>query len=282
MTPRLRLRRRPARGLGRRRRPARPHDRALALPVVDDGLDDVVGVVHIKRAVAVPLERRAEVPAAALMSEPLWCPRPCGSTRCSASCASGPASWPSSWTSTAAPRRRHARGRRRGDRRRRRRRARPRPRRRAPARATAPGRCPACCAPTRSPTRRRARAGRRRLRNGGRLVMAALGRVPDVGDGSPVEGWRLRLSGWTAGGWTAVRVMPAPEARVRPTPADPVSLMSAGDGAARRSGAAARATRSSSARSSPSAARRSQIEPLAGRAAGAGRAAPCGPWSASR
>jgi CBS domain containing-hemolysin-like protein len=43
-------------------------------PVVDDGLDDVVGVVHIKRAVAVPLERRAEVPAAALMSEPLMVP----------------------------------------------------------------------------------------------------------------------------------------------------------------------------------------------------------------
>jgi CBS domain containing-hemolysin-like protein len=36
-------------------------------PVVDDGLDDVVGVVHLKRAVAVPVGRRAEVPAAALM-----------------------------------------------------------------------------------------------------------------------------------------------------------------------------------------------------------------------
>ena len=45
-------------------------NRSLALPVVDDGLDDVVGVVHIKRAVAVPLRASAEVPAAALMSEP--------------------------------------------------------------------------------------------------------------------------------------------------------------------------------------------------------------------
>ena len=43
-------------------------------PVVDEGLDDVVGVVHVKRAVSVPLDRRAEVPAAALMSEPLMVP----------------------------------------------------------------------------------------------------------------------------------------------------------------------------------------------------------------
>ncbi len=43
-------------------------------PVVDDDLDDVVGVVHVKKAVSVPLERRAEVPAAALMSEALMVP----------------------------------------------------------------------------------------------------------------------------------------------------------------------------------------------------------------
>ncbi len=43
-------------------------------PVVDDDLDDVVGVVHIKRAVAVPPERRGDVPAAALMSDPLMVP----------------------------------------------------------------------------------------------------------------------------------------------------------------------------------------------------------------
>lgn len=43
-------------------------------PVIDDDLDDVVGVVHIKRAVAVPPERRGEVPAAALMSPALMVP----------------------------------------------------------------------------------------------------------------------------------------------------------------------------------------------------------------
>jgi CBS domain containing-hemolysin-like protein len=43
-------------------------------PVVDEGLDDVVGVVHVKRAVSVPPDRRADVPAAALMSDPLMVP----------------------------------------------------------------------------------------------------------------------------------------------------------------------------------------------------------------
>lgn len=43
-------------------------------PVTDDGLDDIVGVVHVKRAIAVPHEKRAEVPAAALMTEALRVP----------------------------------------------------------------------------------------------------------------------------------------------------------------------------------------------------------------
>jgi len=38
-------------------------------PVTGDDDDDVRGVVHVKAAVAVPPERRAEVPAAALMAE---------------------------------------------------------------------------------------------------------------------------------------------------------------------------------------------------------------------
>ncbi|WP_432548452.1 hemolysin family protein [Kineococcus sp. SYSU DK004] len=38
-------------------------------PVTGDDLDDVLGAVHVKSAVAVPPERRAEVPAAALMAE---------------------------------------------------------------------------------------------------------------------------------------------------------------------------------------------------------------------
>ncbi|MRG61760.1 DUF21 domain-containing protein [Agromyces sp. CFH 90414] len=38
-------------------------------PVYDENLDDVVGVVHVKQALAVPRERRGEVPASALQSE---------------------------------------------------------------------------------------------------------------------------------------------------------------------------------------------------------------------
>ncbi|HWU47323.1 MAG TPA: hemolysin family protein [Humibacter sp.] len=43
-------------------------------PVIDEGIDDVVGVVHVKQAVAVPRERRAVVPASALQTEALRVP----------------------------------------------------------------------------------------------------------------------------------------------------------------------------------------------------------------
>lgn len=43
-------------------------------PVTEGSLDDVVGVVHVKKAVAVPRERRAEVPVGALMSDALRVP----------------------------------------------------------------------------------------------------------------------------------------------------------------------------------------------------------------
>lgn len=43
-------------------------------PVIDDGPDDVVGVVHVKYALAVPRERRAEVPVSAIMTDPLRVP----------------------------------------------------------------------------------------------------------------------------------------------------------------------------------------------------------------
>ncbi|WP_350347196.1 hemolysin family protein [Agromyces sp. G08B096] len=43
-------------------------------PVYDENLDDVVGVVHVKQAVAVPRERRPDVPASALQSEVLRVP----------------------------------------------------------------------------------------------------------------------------------------------------------------------------------------------------------------
>lgn len=43
-------------------------------PVIDEDIDDVVGVVHVKNAIAVPRDRRAEVPAQALAVEPLRVP----------------------------------------------------------------------------------------------------------------------------------------------------------------------------------------------------------------
>ncbi|MFM2412451.1 MAG: hypothetical protein RLZZ587_784 [Actinomycetota bacterium] len=43
-------------------------------PVIDEDADDVVGIVHVKQAVAVPRERRAEVPAGALQTEALRVP----------------------------------------------------------------------------------------------------------------------------------------------------------------------------------------------------------------
>ncbi len=38
-------------------------------PVIGDSSDDIIGLVHLRRAITVPYERRAEVPAAALMVE---------------------------------------------------------------------------------------------------------------------------------------------------------------------------------------------------------------------
>lgn len=43
-------------------------------PVYDESIDDIVGLVHVKQAVAVPRDRRAEVPASALQSEALRVP----------------------------------------------------------------------------------------------------------------------------------------------------------------------------------------------------------------
>jgi CBS domain containing-hemolysin-like protein len=43
-------------------------------PVYGDDMDDIVGIVHLKAAVSVPRDRRAEVPAAALATEPLRIP----------------------------------------------------------------------------------------------------------------------------------------------------------------------------------------------------------------
>jgi len=43
-------------------------------PIAGDTLDDITGVVHLKAAVSVPRDRRADVPAAALATEPLRVP----------------------------------------------------------------------------------------------------------------------------------------------------------------------------------------------------------------
>jgi CBS domain containing-hemolysin-like protein len=43
-------------------------------PVIDEGIDDVVGFVHVKQAVAVPREKRDDVPVTALQSEALRVP----------------------------------------------------------------------------------------------------------------------------------------------------------------------------------------------------------------
>jgi CBS domain containing-hemolysin-like protein len=43
-------------------------------PVIDDGIDDVIGLVHVKQAVAVPREKRGDVPVTALQTEALRVP----------------------------------------------------------------------------------------------------------------------------------------------------------------------------------------------------------------
>ncbi|HRQ00682.1 MAG TPA: hemolysin family protein, partial [Terrimesophilobacter sp.] len=43
-------------------------------PIVGDGIDDVIGLVHVKHAIAVPRDRRAEVPVSALKSDALRVP----------------------------------------------------------------------------------------------------------------------------------------------------------------------------------------------------------------
>jgi CBS domain containing-hemolysin-like protein len=43
-------------------------------PVTDGSSDDVIGVVHVKQAASVPREKRADVPATAIMAEPLRVP----------------------------------------------------------------------------------------------------------------------------------------------------------------------------------------------------------------
>lgn len=69
-------------------------------PVYDDSMDDITGIVHLKAAIGVPRDRRADVPAAALSTEPLRVPKRCTSTPWSPSSAPAATRWPSSSTST--------------------------------------------------------------------------------------------------------------------------------------------------------------------------------------
>ena len=43
-------------------------------PVTGEDADDIVGVVHLKRGIGVPVERRDQVPVSALMVEPVRVP----------------------------------------------------------------------------------------------------------------------------------------------------------------------------------------------------------------
>jgi CBS domain containing-hemolysin-like protein len=43
-------------------------------PVIDDDIDDIVGLVHVKQAVSIPRDRRAEVPVTAIMTETIRVP----------------------------------------------------------------------------------------------------------------------------------------------------------------------------------------------------------------
>ena len=43
-------------------------------PILGEDSDDIVGVAHVKQAVAIPLERRAQVPVTAIMVEPVRVP----------------------------------------------------------------------------------------------------------------------------------------------------------------------------------------------------------------
>lgn len=47
-------------------------------PVIDDDQDDIVGIVHLKHAIAVPRDRRGEVPVAALQEDVLRVPETLG------------------------------------------------------------------------------------------------------------------------------------------------------------------------------------------------------------
>ncbi len=71
-------------------------------PVTDDGVDDVIGLVHVKQAVAVPREKRALVPVTALQSEAIRVPETMKLDDLLGELRAAGSRWPSSSTSTEA------------------------------------------------------------------------------------------------------------------------------------------------------------------------------------
>ena len=282
MTPRPRVaavqRQEPRRGRARAR-PRRPG--YSRFPVYDENLDDIVGIVHVKQAVAVPRERRARGPGVG--------PAVRGAARARDDEARHAA--------RRAPRprlpdggrrrrvrrhrrRRDPRGPRRGTRRRGRRRARPHPRgHRAPRRR---GELPRHPAPRRAArAHRHPRARERRLRDRRRVrhgrARAAARRRRRGADRRAAPCVVQRLDGRRI---DRVRFVPDARARGRPTIEGANDERLGGNRLAVR--AARRATPSSSAPSSPSsrrAARRSSRSPSR---AAAARRPRSGRWSTRR
>ena len=160
-------------------------------PVLDDD-EVVVGTVHVKHAVALPVHERATTRVKHLMAKPIVVPDSLRLDPLLALLRAGRLPDGRRPRRVRRPgRHRHPRGRDRGDRRRHRRRARPAGRPRPASAATAPGRSPGCCAPTRSRTSPASScpSTRTTTRSPGSCCGCSAG-CPSVGDVAEVAGAR--------------------------------------------------------------------------------------------